>query len=78
MKAFPHVARDDDLDGAVEGVPAFRCRLTANGSWAFKCSCGQVHVHSAEPGHRAGHCATHRPHGYYLLPGDDMDLEAAA
>lgn len=77
MKAFPHVARDDDLDGSVEGVPAFRCHITATGGLAFRCTCGLVHSHSAEPGHRGGHCPTHRPHGYYLLPPLDDDMEAA-
>jgi hypothetical protein len=63
--------QEHDLEGSVEGLPAFRCHLTGNGSWAFRCTCGKTHSHGADQGHRAGHCAEHRPYGYWLLPPID-------
>lgn len=59
---------DSDLAGAVQGVPAFRCTPTSTGAWRFRCTCGSTHAHGAQPGHRVGHCASHKPGGYYLLP----------
>lgn len=58
---------DHDLEGSIEGLPAFRCRITSAGGWAFRCTCGKTHYHGAGEGHRAGHCAEHRPYGYFLL-----------
>lgn len=67
----------DDLEGAVEGLPAFRCHLTQAGGWAFRCTCGQTHVHGAGEGHRVGHCQSHKPGGYWLLaPIEDQEAEA--
>lgn len=57
----------NDLDGSVEGLPAFRCRLTPTGAWAFRCTCGKDHAHGPQAGHKAGHCDSHRPFGYVLL-----------
>lgn len=59
--------KPNDLEGSYEGSPAFRCRLTSEGGWLFVCTCGKTHVHGPGEGHRAGHCKTHRPHGYHLL-----------
>lgn len=56
-----------DLEGSIEGLPAFRCHLTPKGGLAFRCTCGNTHTHGAGAGHRAGHCAEHRPYGYWLL-----------
>lgn len=73
MKIKPH----NDLEGCIEGVPAFRCRLTAQGTWVFNCTCGKEHVHGLGQGHRAGHCAHHRPYGYWLLgPASSDETEA--
>lgn len=58
---------DHDLEGSIEGMPAFRCRVNAAGGWTFRCSCGKTHTHGAGEGHRAGHCPTHRPYGYFLI-----------
>lgn len=59
--------QEHDLEGSVEGVPVFRCHLTAKGGWAFRCTFGKTHSHGAGAGHSAGHCADHRPYGYWLL-----------
>jgi hypothetical protein len=56
-----------DCEGQVDGVPAFRCRILSTGSWSFRCTCGQEHVHGACSGHRVAHCQQHQPHGYVLL-----------
>ena len=65
---------EHDLEGAIDGVPAFRCQTTATGGLAFLCTCGKTHTHGAGEGHRVGHCDSHRPGGYYLL-GPVEDLE---
>lgn len=76
MKVSAYRAPDDDLVGAVAGLPAFQCHVTATGAWAFRCGCGQTHEHSAGEGHRAGRCRTHRPFGYWLVaPDDDQDQD---
>ena len=64
-----------DMEGAVAGVPAFRCWVNPAGGWSFRCGCGRTHAHGVGEGHRAGHCATHRPHGYYLLPPVDDEAD---
>lgn len=66
MTSKPNTLENHDLEGSVEGVPAFRCRST-DGGWAFRCTCGKTHTHGIGEGHRAGHCAQHRPYGYWLL-----------
>lgn len=66
-----------DLEGSIEGLPAFRCHLTRAGGWAFRCTCGQMHAHGVGEGHRVSHCEQHRPHGYHLLrPLDDEEEQS--
>lgn len=65
------VDRDNALVGAVDGLPAFVCRVIEGGAWAFTCTCGGEHVHTSREGRRAGHCEQHRARGYYLLPPED-------
>lgn len=70
-------APNNDLEGGVEGLPAFRCYVNRSGGWAFRCTCGKTHAHGAGEGHRVGHCDSHRPSGYYLLPPLVASQEAA-
>ncbi|ANQ84828.1 hypothetical protein dqs_1790 [Azoarcus olearius] len=66
-----NTTQEHDLEGSVEGLPAFRCHLTPHGGWFFRCTCNKTHTHGAGEGHRAGHCQTHRPYGYFLLAPND-------
>jgi len=79
MKVEPYT--DSDLDGPIDGVPAYRTHRNATGGLSFKCAaCGQVHSHSADTGHKAPHCPLGTPgreRGYYLLPPQDDQQEPA-
>lgn len=66
---------DNDLVGAVEGLPAFVCRTTSTGAWCFTCTCGSEHTHSSREGRRAAHCDAHKARGYFLLPPEDEGAE---
>lgn len=70
-RAHTTTTPENDLDGSVEGVPAFRCYVNSNCGWSFRCTCGMTHTHGAGEGHRVGHCDSHRPGGYWLLAPND-------
>lgn len=77
MRIEPYKAPSNDLMPYLqENRPVFRCHVNAQGSWYFRCTCGDVHVHGPHPGHRVGHCKDHGAGGYFLIDPDDDETLA--
>lgn len=54
-----------DVIGIEGALPVFLCTQGDGNRWTFRCTCGQIHSHSAHPGRRVAHCGEH--HAGYVL-----------